>query len=547
VSLVPPKPSPLVPGYRLDRYELLCPIARGGMAEVWVARLRGKHGFEKLVAIKTILPEFAQEPAFQRMFLDEAHIASGIQHQSVAQILDLGEQHDVLYLVMEWVDGDALSKLQRAVDKKQTKIPVGVVLRILADACGGLHAAHELTDKEGHNLGVVHRDVSPQNVLVSNKGVAKLIDFGIAKARDRVAGDTASGMLKGKIQYMAPEQALGKAIDRRADVWAIGAMLHHMLAGRPPFEAENQLATLHLLASGRPPPALPKEVPEAVADVVRRTLKHDPEKRIATAADLQKAIENAMAEAWVTTSTGEVAAYVAEHLAERADNRRKAVELALKAAAEREKMIELLKPPSVESSSGVANFPHKIDFLAKSPRAPTGLVSSGDDTHVDLPVEFVDPLPTVPPPAETSAATTLGSSLLEPPRELRPGAERRKKIAVGVIAAAGGLLVIASIFVLARGRAPDDAKGGVERPAAARPTAAKAEDEPTPSAVAATAPLPSSSTSAKQDEPAPKPTTAIAVKVASPPPTATPTATPTAKPTASASAPKKKKTIDDGF
>src|SRR5581483_11740872 len=189
--------SPLVPGYYLDRYELLCPIAEGGMAQVWVARLRGKHGFEKFVAIKTILPKFQTDERFQKMFLDEARIASRIEHPNVAQILDVGEQHDITYLVMEWVDGDSLSRLYRALRKKGMTLPLHVLLRVVADACAGLHEAHE--------QGVVHRDVSPQNILVSQRGVAKVIDFGIAKARDSAVGvETNAGLLKGKIHYMAP-------------------------------------------------------------------------------------------------------------------------------------------------------------------------------------------------------------------------------------------------------------------------------------------------------------------------------------------------------
>src|SRR4051794_2116309 len=145
-------------GYRLDRYELLAPIASGGMASVWLARLRGKRGFEKLFAIKTIKTELTEDARFQEMFLDEARIASGIQHPNVAQILDLGEQDDILYIVMEWVDADSLAKVRRLAEKNDTPIPLGVALRIIADACAGLHAAHELCDAKGQSLGVVHRD-----------------------------------------------------------------------------------------------------------------------------------------------------------------------------------------------------------------------------------------------------------------------------------------------------------------------------------------------------------------------------------------------------
>ncbi len=326
---------PLEPGHRLDRYELLCPIAHGGMASVWLARFVGKHGFEKLVAIKTILPEYASDTRFQQMFLDEARIASGIEHVNVAQILDLGEQHEVLYIVMEWVDGDSLSKLHRSVEARGERIPLGVTLRLVADACGGLHAAHELTDKAGKLLGVVHRDVSPQNILVSSKGNAKLIDFGIAKALDRISGDTNAGLLKGKIQYMAPEQSRGGLLDRRADVWAAGAVLYYLLSGRPPYDGDNQLATLHMLTSGQPPPPLPGDIPGPVHDLVFRALAHHVQDRTPSAADLQKQLEQAMLMCGAYTTTTDVAAFVAKELGARAEARKKAIDVALAAAAER--------------------------------------------------------------------------------------------------------------------------------------------------------------------------------------------------------------------
>ena len=509
MSLKPPKPSALVPGYRLDRYELLCPIAQGGMAEVWVARLRGKHGFEKLVAIKTILPEFAEDPSFQRMFLDEAHIASGIEHQNVAQILDLGEEHEVLYLVMEWVDGDALSKLQRAVVKKQMTIPIGVVLRILADTCGGLHAAHELSDKEGRNLGVVHRDVSPQNILVNNKGLAKLIDFGIAKARNRLGGETSSGVFKGKIQYMAPEQALGRAIDRRADVWAIGAILHHLVVGKPPFEGDNQLATLHLLASGRPPRPMPTSVPAAVADVVRRTLKHDPEKRIENAAELQKAIEAAMAEAWVNTSNAEVGAFIAEHLGDRAESRRKAVDLALQAAAERIRMMEALKPPPSSDISSMSGVTHP-ERKRGSPAMPAGLLPADDSGEIGIapPLDLHASAPTMRPLSETSTATTLGSSsssaiassevLDASPHRAR----RRTAIVIGVVVAASALLAV--VGVVAVGRTRNDHREAATGQSISQPRpierVSAASAKPVDEGVIASA-APSASASEKRAEP----------------------------------------------
>jgi serine/threonine protein kinase/thioredoxin-like negative regulator of GroEL len=324
------------------------------MAAVWLARLHGAHGFEKLVAVKTILPEHASDLRFQQMFLDEARLASAIVHVNVGQILDLGEEQDVLFLVMEWIDGDALSKLHRAMERRNQTLPIGVILRIMADVCGGLHAAHELTDSNGQPLGVVHRDVSPHNILVTPQGVGKLIDFGIAKARDRLAGETNAGLIKGKIQYMAPEQALGKALDRRADVFAIGACLYFLLSNRPPYDGENQLATLHVLTSGRPPLPLPNRVPAPVERVVMKALAFKKEDRFATAADLHRALEEAMRAGECWTTTHDVAAFLQKNFAQRLADRKKAIELALDAAGDRAKLEQLLRPqPGNESRSGV--------------------------------------------------------------------------------------------------------------------------------------------------------------------------------------------------
>jgi len=388
VSLAPPKHNPLVPGQRLDRYELLAPVAQGGMAWVWLARLQGAHGFEKLVAIKTILPEYAQDPRFQKMFLDEAHIASGIVHSNVAQILDLGEEQGVLYLVMEWVDGDALSRLNRAVEKQQKTIPIGVTLRVLADACGGLHAAHELKDKQGQLLGVVHRDVSPHNILVDVQGIAKLIDFGIAKARDRLADETNAGLLKGKLAYMAPEQALGKPLDRRADVWAIGAVLYQLLSHRPPYDGPNQLATLHLLTSGRPAQPLPKSVPEPVLALVKKSLTHSRDDRFSTALEMQQAIETAMVESGCTATIADVARYIHTELTERQEKRKLAIAMALDAATDRVRLEALLAPSGGESSSGLIEGAY---LRVVGSRNPTPLLGSkeGAGSEGRLPATLV--------------------------------------------------------------------------------------------------------------------------------------------------------------
>jgi serine/threonine-protein kinase len=375
------------------------------MASVWVARQRGKHGFEKLVAIKTILPKFAADPRFQSMFLDEARIASRIEHFNVAQIIDLGEEHDVLYLVMEYVDGDSLSKLRRACVKANVPIPHGVLLRLLADACSGLHEAHELKDETKRSLEIVHRDISPHNILVNTKGVAKVIDFGIAKARDRMAGETNAGVLKGKIQYMAPEQALGRKVDRRADLWAVGATLYHLLTGKPPYDADNTLGTLHLLTSGRPPLPLPPSVHPAIGNIVRKALTTSVDHRFQSAAEMRDAIEAAMYEAKVPATTSDAATFLNKQLSERTAKRRQVINIAIAAAAERERIEEVLKPELERSGSGLTSNPPSGRTIAEAPAALRA--AGGTDAS--------------PGASQRTPVGTVASDIVELPRRSRTG------------------------------------------------------------------------------------------------------------------------------
>ncbi len=552
--------SRLAPGYKLDRYELLCPIAEGGMASVWVARQRGKHGFEKLVAIKTILPAFANDPRFQAMFLDEARIASRIEHANVAQILDLGEEHDVLYLAMEYVDGDSFSKLNHACTRAKMRMPAGILLRVLADACAGLHEAHELLDSEGKPLEIVHRDVSPHNLLVSTKGVAKVIDFGIAKARSRAGGETNSGVLKGKIQYMAPEQALGRSVDRRADVWAVGVILYYYLTGKPPYEADNQLAALHLLGSGRPPVPLPPTVHRSIAHVVRKALAHDPENRYPTADALRAALEKAMVDARVETKPSDVAAFAAEHLAKRAAKRHRAVELALAAAAERQRGEGPLKPGGDGTNSAPPPHPSwappdpASDVITSEPSTERPSAASGE-RNLSL------------HPATTGA--TIGSASFDTPKPAREWGSRLLLSVAGV----GFASLAIGWFALAasRGAAPhvnvQAADPAPVHPAETRddvvpqaPQTATAESNPppVPPAVSVTvepahaeAPAAAPSGGSRPVPPAqpsvvhPKPLDSTGAHAA---PSAPPSTSPAASAPAPASKPKPKSaTVDDGF
>src|SRR5262245_22105803 len=188
------------------------------MAVVWAARMKGTRGFQKIVAVKSMLPSLSEDPQFEEMFLAEAELASRIKHPHVCEILDLGEQEGTLYIVMEWVDGEPLSAIQKAARLKGG-VPVYVAARIGFAAAMGLHAAHEIKNDDGELVGLVHRDVSPQNILVTYDGVVKIVDFGVAKATAADNGMTRAGQVKGKVPFMSPEQALGKTVDRRTDVF----------------------------------------------------------------------------------------------------------------------------------------------------------------------------------------------------------------------------------------------------------------------------------------------------------------------------------------
>jgi eukaryotic-like serine/threonine-protein kinase len=513
VSLIPRKRDELRPGDKLDRYELLCLIAEGGMGACWVARQQGKRGFEKLVALKTMKEEYAADPDFQKMFLDEARIASKIEHPNVAHIVDLGEQDGILFLVMEYVDGDSLRKIDRdIVRKKSIEMPPNVLLRIVADICAGLHVAHELTDGEGKPLGVVHRDVSPHNILVSTKGVSKLIDFGIAKARDRLSGATTQGEFKGKVHFMAPEQARGTGVDRRADIFSLGAVLYNLLAGRPPFAGENEVASMTFLMSGRPPPPLPNSVPGPIAAVVLRALSHERERRYATALEMKNAIEEAMLTAHLVATPETVAAFVAEHLGDRAEARQKAITAALgRSARNTTPLRDIGKPASgsegAESAAMGAPQGTRVGLGDPAKRPISGDSSARGRRR---PLLSMDVAPTL--------AATVGAA--------NPRASGRRNAAL--LVAAGAAAVIGAILAVTF-------RGGGERRVVAQPPAASVNAPATTQEPEATPPDPSVSST----PPAPPPTTSGKPRPAAAPPTRT--ATPASPP-----APKPRK-YNDGF
>ncbi len=281
-------------GERLDRFELIAEIASGGMATVFLARLSGVAGFQRLVAIKRLHPHLAHEPEFVEMFLDEARLAARIHHPNVVPIQEVGESDQGYYLVMDYIEGDTLARVLAKATKNQTRVPYGVTIRVLLDVLAGLHAAHQMKDDHGVPLEIVHRDVSPQNILVGVDGVSRVVDFGVARAASRLS-TTRSGQLKGKLAYMAPEQARGVVIDRRADLFSCGIVLWEALATKRLFKGDGEAETLHrvLYDPILPPTSARPDVPKALEDVCMRALSRDVGERYATAQEMGDALEKA--------------------------------------------------------------------------------------------------------------------------------------------------------------------------------------------------------------------------------------------------------------
>jgi eukaryotic-like serine/threonine-protein kinase len=291
-QVVPPRDvraEPVVLQRFVGRYELIHRLARGGMASVYLGRAKGKAGFEKIVAVKVIHPHLADEAEFVGMFLDEARIAARIHHPHVVEILDLGESDGAYFMVMEFIEGENLSALTRALGRDGERLPVAVALQIVADLLEGLGAAPELVDENGRPYELVHRDVSPHNILINLDGWAKVGDFGIMKAAGK-ASNTKTGELRGKLAYMSPEQARGGAVDLRTDLFAVGVILWELLTGRRLFACASEAATLEKVIACKIPPLaeaglaeVPDEFDIGLQRLLDRALASTPDGRPADA------------------------------------------------------------------------------------------------------------------------------------------------------------------------------------------------------------------------------------------------------------------------
>jgi len=307
VAAAPPTSPDQTQPRMVGRYAVYREIAKGGMATVHFGRLLGPVGFSRTVAIKRLHPHFASDQEFVSMFLDEARLAARIQHPNVVSTLDVVALENELMLVMEYVQGESLSRLLSALRHKDERVPWRIIAATMNGILSGLHAAHEAKNERGEPLGIVHRDMSPQNVLVGADGVVRVFDFGIAKAAGR-AQDTRAGLFKGKLSYAAPEQLAGRPLDRRVDIYATSVILWEMVTGRRMFKADDELQLYAMVKEGNiePPSNYVSDLPEGLEPLIMRGLANDPALRFASAREMAIALEEVLPHA----SAREIAEWV---------------------------------------------------------------------------------------------------------------------------------------------------------------------------------------------------------------------------------------------
>ncbi|MFT5354331.1 MAG: serine/threonine protein kinase [Polyangiales bacterium] len=420
---------------RVGRYRLLGEIARGGMATVHFARLAAAHGFEKWVAVKLMHEHMSQDENFVGMFHDEARIVSQLNHPNICQVMDFGDDDGRLYLVMEYLHGETLSSVVRSAWRGGNRLPLWFCARIIADAARGLHAAHELKDRDGKTVGLVHRDVSPQNIMVLYDGVGKLMDFGVVRAEGRLT-ETAAGTLKGKFAYMAPEELRGGESDKRADIWALGVMLWEITCGQRLFRAkgEGQTAVLVLQSDIPDPRSLIEGFPDSLADIIMGCLQRDQDNRIGTARDVAVGLERYLLEAGTIAAPEDVSEVLEQQFPGRAAERR--------AELQQRQALSERPPPPDESSSTTMSRVREVSSAApaRPDRRPVlffflvllavGLVSAGlvimnntGGQTVSTPIAQTQAAPETPFAEVTPVPTVMASPVEEQPTDTPEAAE----------------------------------------------------------------------------------------------------------------------------
>ncbi len=390
----------------------LLELGRGGMARVWLAVSTGVNGFRKLVVVKQLRPEYAQDARVRTMFLEEARLAAKLNHPNTVQTLEVAEQDGEFFIVMEYLDGQPVDAIQR-----QTPVPMAAMLTVLVDACAGLHHAHELRDLDGTQLGVVHRDVSPQNIFLTYTGQVKVVDFGIAKT---LAGSSVSqaGEIKGKVNYMAPEQALGMSVDRRADIFSLGVMLYATLSGRRLWDGTPEATVIHRLRTGDIPKLVPRPsgltAPSAeLIAICNKCIAPAARDRFTSALELQHVLEDFAKRNGGLYSRGELATFLSRAFEDQRVRRQSVIEEKVRSLAEGTLFSDSVKrspsgaPPVASDPSPRLPSKDLTDAGRQDMQAVVALPAASSVTDTG---DRVSRMPTERPPPESKGATSTSSS-----------------------------------------------------------------------------------------------------------------------------------------
>jgi serine/threonine protein kinase/anti-anti-sigma regulatory factor len=352
-----------------DRLQFLKRLASGGMAELYLARQSGLSGVEKLVVVKQILPQFAKDPEYLRMFDDEARIAAHLQHPNLVQMYELGRREGVPFMLLEYLHGEDVRAIYKVLRERGQSLRVDYALAIMVGVTAGLHYAHERTGLDGRPLNIVHRDVSPQNVVVTYEGGVKMVDFGIARAENR-QNQTQNSVLKGKLPYMPPEQVAGEALDRRADVYSAGVMLYEMTTGQRPFRNQHDVALMRSILDDAvvPPQKLIPGYPVELQAVVLKALAKDRAQRFQTAQELQAALEDFARRKFMLLSSISLSKFMLELFGARAEAYREVLSGARSAEA-------LPEPISLDEEA-TAPEPAPVELQTAAAGAPTSAAAT---------------------------------------------------------------------------------------------------------------------------------------------------------------------------
>ena len=435
------------------KYEIIQKLAQGGMAQVYLAKQKGLDGFEKVVVIKRILPHLAEGKDFVRMFLDEARTAADLRHANIVNIYEVGEADQTYFMAMEFLHGRDIRKIQRAAEKRREKIPTPVVMEIIRQAALGLHYAHEKTDLQGQSLKIVHRDISPHNLIVTFEGTCKVVDFGIAKAESQTQ-QTASGVLKGKYSYMSPEQAGGKSLTAHSDQYALGIVAWEMLTMKRLFRRENEIMTLHAIIANEVPEFsdLMVEVPEGLEAIIMRMLAPNADDRFASCQEAALAIEDFLVSERMPHSAVRVSQYLMNLFEEELNAEEETGRIVLgntSASGAEDSLTDFDAPTQAYSQSGTqakAEFadssavPSNTDFheAVTSMEAPRSRIDASDATQRDV---FSSSERLVQEPDGTQVTQSQGAAgpFLPAAAPVQGAGAKRAGIAAAALLLVGGL------------------------------------------------------------------------------------------------------------